>query len=208
MAQLLYVKVNPKADEASYSTRLAQAFLEAYENNHPEDEIVTLDLYRSDIPFLDVDVFSAWGKFEAHSQLTPLEQDKVHRMNELTDQFLAADKVVFSAPFWNLSFPPMMKAYIDTICVAGKTFKYTEAGPIGLVPDKPVLLIEARGGHYSDGPAADMEFSKKYLKTIMNFLGIQNFQHLLIEELSVDPNKAEDIYHQGVQAAKNLAQRF
>lgn len=208
MAQLLYVKVNPKVDEASYSTRLAKTFLDAYQSNHPEDEIITLDLYRSDIPFLDVDVFSAWGKFEVQSELTPQEQDKVKRMNELTDQFLAADKVVFSAPFWNLSFPPMMKAYIDTICVAGKTFKYTETGPIGLVPDKPVLLVEARGGHYSDGPGAEMEFSQKYLKTIMNFMGVQNFQHLLIEELSVDPNKAEDIYFNGAEEAKNLAQRF
>lgn len=208
MAQLLYVKVNPKADEASYSTRLALAFLKAYETHHPEDEIITLDLYRSDIPFLDVDVFSAWGKFAAQSDLTPQEQDKVKRMNELTDQFLTADKIVFSAPFWNLSFPPMMKAYIDTICVAGKTFKYTETGPIGLVPDKPVLVVEARGGHYSDGPAADMEFSQKYVKTIMNFMGIQNVQHLLIEELSVDPSMAEDIYLKGVEKGNNLAQRF
>lgn len=208
MALLLYVKVNPKADEASYSTRLAQTFLDEYRTAHPTDEIVTLDLYRDDIPFLDVDVFSAWGKFAAQSELTQQEQDKVRRMNELTDQFLAADKVVFSAPFWNLSFPPMMKAYIDTICVAGKTFKYTETGPIGLVEDKPVLFIEARGGHYSDGPAAQMEFSVKYLKTIMNFMGVQNFQHLLIEELAANPDKAEDIFQQGVVEAKSLAKRF
>ena len=208
MATVLYVKVNPKDDTASYSTRLAHAFLEAYRTSHPDDEVITLDLYRSDIPFLDVDVFSAWGKFASETELTPLEQEKVKRMNELTDQFLAADKVVFSAPFWNLSFPPMMKAYVDTICVAGKTFKYTETGPVGLAEDKPVLLVEARGGHYSDGPGAEMEFSVKYLKTIMNFIGIHNFQHLLIEDLSLDPMKAEDIFRGGAARAEELAERF
>lgn len=208
MAKLLYIKVNPKADEASYSTRLANAFLEAYCESNPSDEITTLDLYRADIPVLDVDVFSAWGKFAAHTDLTEQEQSKVKRMNELTDQFLDADKVVFSAPFWNLSFPPMMKAYIDNICVAGKTFEYTETGPVGLAEDKPVLLVEARGGRYSDGPNAQMEFSHKYLKTIMNFIGIRDVRHLLIEELSVDPGMAEDIYRKGVEEAKQLALRF
>lgn len=208
MAKLLYIKVNPKADEKSFSARLAKVFLDAYQQAHPEDTIELLDLYRADIPFLDVDVFSAWGKFASHEELTELEQSKVKRMNELTDQFLAADKVVIASPFWNLSYPPMMKAYIDTICVAGKTFKYTEKGPIGLVPDKPVLLIEARGGHYSSGPAAAMEFSEKYLRTIMNFMGVQQFQSLIMEELSVDPTKAEDILNAYAEKAKTLAPAF
>ena len=208
MSKLLYVKVNPKQDADSYSARLAGGFLEAYQESHPQDEIITLDLYKEDIPFLDVDVFSAWGKFAAESELSPTELEKVQRMNELTDQFLAVDKVVFSAPFWNLSFPPMMKAYLDTIVVAGKTFKYTEQGPVGLVPNKPVLLVEARGGHYSDGPAAAMEFSYSYLKTIMNFIGIQSFQHLLVEDLSVDPTKAEQLLEDALVRARELAPGF
>lgn len=205
MAKVLYVKANPKADEYSYSSRLANAFLEEYQKHHPEDEIVKLDLYKAEIPFLDVDVFSAWGKFASHDELTEIEKSKAEHMDQLTTQFLEADRVIFSAPFWNLSYPPMLKAYIDTICIAGKTFEYTEKGPVGLVPDKPVLLIEARGGIYSKGPGAEMENSQRYLKTIMNFMGIQNFTPFIIEGLHLDPTKAEDIYQEAEERVKKLA---
>ncbi|RSK53985.1 FMN-dependent NADH-azoreductase [Bacillus canaveralius] len=208
MAKVLYVKVNPKADEQSYSSRLANAFLEEYKTLHPEDEVEKLDLYKEEIPFLDVDVFSAWGKFASHDELTEVEREKAQHMDQLTNQFLEADKVIFSAPFWNLSFPPMMKAYIDTICIAGKTFQYTEKGPVGLVPDKPVLLIEARGGIYSVGPAAEMEFSQKYLKTVMNFMGIQSFTPFIIEGLHLDPAKEELIYQEAEQKIKEMAAEF
>lgn len=208
MSTLLYIKINPKSDATSYSAQLAQVFLDAYTAAHSEDQVELLDLYRSDIPFLDVDVFSAWGKFASHDELTPTEIEKVQRMNELTDQFLRADKIVFSSPFWNLSFPPMMKAYIDTICVAGKTFKYTDHGPVGLVPDKPVLLIEARGGHYSSGPAEAMQFSEKYLRTIICFMGMKNFQSLVMEGLSIDPAASETILAEYADKARSLAASF
>src|SRR5690625_20552 len=111
---LLYVKVNPNSDEDSYSATLANTFIEAYQKNHPNDSIEKLDLYNEDIPFLDVDIFSAWGKFADHQELTSTELEKAQKMDELTNQFLKADKVLFATPFWNLSYPPMLKAYIDT----------------------------------------------------------------------------------------------
>ena len=184
----MYVKINPKNDELSVSSTLADHFLEKYRELHPDDEIELLSLYHANIPFLDVDVFRAWGKFAAHEELSSVELEKVQRMDELTNQFLEADKLIFSIPFWNLSYPPMFKAYIDTICIAGKTFHYTEQGPEGLVPDKPFLLIESRGGIYSEGPAADMEFSQRYLKTIMGFMGIKNITTVIAEGLDIDPN--------------------
>src|SRR5699024_3735453 len=70
---------------------------------------------------------------------------KVKRLEELSNQFVNADKYVFVTPFWNFSFPPVMKAYLDSVSVAGKTFKYTAEGPVGLLPDKKALHIQARG---------------------------------------------------------------
>ena len=66
---------------------------------------------------------------------------KIERLAEILDEFLSADKYVFVSPMWNLSFPPVLKAYIDAITVAGKTFKYTAEGPQGLLTDKKVLHI-------------------------------------------------------------------
>lgn len=208
MVNVLFVKVNPKADTESASTTLANYFLEQYKVNNPKDTIEKLDLYNEDIPFLDVDVFSAWGKFAEQKDLTDVETEKVARMDKLTNQFLQADKVIFAAPFWNLSYPPMLKAYIDTICISGKTFEYTEEGPVGLVEDKPVLIIETRGGFYSEGPTAEMEHSLSYLKTILGFIGIKSIHAVIAELLDVDDAHRE----KGLAGAKGqldeLVQEF
>lgn len=208
MAKVLYVKVNPKSDEQSRSSILANHFIEEYKQHHPEDTIEKLDLYKADIPFLDVDVFSAWGKFAAHEELTEAEMIKALRMDELTSQFLEADKLIFALPFWNLSYPPMFKAYIDTICIAGKTFHYTENGPEGLVPEKPLLLIESRGGIYSEGPAAEIENSQRYFKTIMGFMGLKNVTSVIAEGLDVDPNQTEAILGEAKQKLTEIAGDF
>jgi FMN-dependent NADH-azoreductase len=208
VGKLLYIKVNPKKDEDSVSATLANDFLTMYQKTKNDVTIEKLDLYNQDIPFLDVDVFSAWGKFASHDDLTEVEQEKVKRMDELTNQFLEADKIVISAPFWNLSYPPMFKAYIDTICIAGKTFKYTETGPVGLLQGKSVLLIESRGGIYSKGPAAELENSLRYLKTIMNFMGIQSFIPVIAEGLDIDENYREKAIQEARAQLKEISYKF
>ncbi len=101
-----------------------------------------------------------------------------------------------------------MKAYIDAICVAGKTFKYTEQGPIGLLTDKKALHIQARGGIYSEGPAADMEMGHRYLGIIMQFFGIPTFDGHFIEGHNQFPDKAMEIKEKGMEEAKNRARSF
>ncbi len=208
MAKILHVKINPKNDELAVSSTLANHFLDKYKKQNPEDEIELLDLYHANIPFLDVDVFSAWGKLANQQELTSIELGKVQRMNELTNQFIEADKLIFSIPFWNLSYPPLFKAYIDTICVAGKTYRYTEQGPEGLVQDKPLLLIESRGGIYSEGLAANMEFSQRYLKTIMGFMGITNITTVIAEGLDIDPNEKELIVNKARKSLDEMIEKF
>ncbi|WP_110112222.1 FMN-dependent NADH-azoreductase [Bacillus sp. CGMCC 1.16541] len=208
MANVLYVKVNPKTDEASFSARLANAFLDAYQTANPADTVTTLDVYNENIPFIDGDVLSAWGKAASGQELTAEETAKVTRMTELVDQFLAADKIVFSAPMWNFGFPPLMKAYIDNIAMAGKTFKYTENGPVGLAGDKKVVLLEARGGVYSEGPAAELEHTQSYLRAVMGFVGITDFQLVVSEGMAAAPSEAEAIYAKAEEEAKNVARNF
>lgn len=208
MTKLLYVKASPKEDEDSHSAQLANLFLDAYQQSNPSHQIEVLDLYNEDIPFLDVDVFSAWGKFTIQEELTSSELSKVERMDELTDQFLNADKIIVAAPFWNLGYPPMLKAYIDTICIADKTFKYTENGPVGLVPDKPFLIIETRGGFYSKGSAANLEYSQSYLKTIMRFMGINDLTSVIAEGLDFNPKKQDDIIHHAKEELIELSKTF
>ncbi|AGE24016.1 MULTISPECIES: FMN-dependent NADH-azoreductase [Geobacillus] len=211
MTKVLYITAHPHDDTQSYSMAVGKAFIDTYKQVHPDHEVIHLDLYKEYIPEIDVDVFSGWGKLrsgKSFEELSDEEKAKVGRMNELCEQFISADKYVFVTPMWNFSFPPVLKAYIDAVAVAGKTFKYTEQGPVGLLTDKKALHIQARGGFYSEGPAAEMEMGHRYLSVIMQFFGVPSFEGLFVEGHAAVPEKAEEIKANAIARAKDLAHTF
>ncbi|NHM32765.1 FMN-dependent NADH-azoreductase [Neobacillus terrae] len=211
MAKVLYITANPNDETQSFSMAAGKAFIETYKEVNSNDEIIHLDLFKEDIPQIDADVFSGWGKLRSGSafeELSDFEKAKVGRLAEISEQFVGADKFVFVTPFWNFSFPPVMKAYMDSVAVAGKTFKYTEQGPVGLLTDKKALHIQARGGIYSEGPAAEMEMGHRYLSIMMQFFGVPSFEGLFIEGQAAMPEKAQEIKENGIARAKDLAQTF
>jgi FMN-dependent NADH-azoreductase len=92
----------------------------------------------------------------------------------ILDEFLGADVVVIGAPMYNFTLPSQLKAWIDRILVAGKTFRYTETGPAGLAGDKRVIIAVSRGGLYGpDAPAAAAEHLESYLKVVFGFIGVK-----------------------------------
>jgi FMN-dependent NADH-azoreductase len=101
------------------------------------------------------------------------------------DEFLAADVVVIGAPMYNFSVPSQLKAWIDRIAVAGKTFRYTESGPQGMVNGKRVIVVSSRGGVYSTGPAAGMDFQEAYLRTVFGFLGVTDIEFIRAEGVNL-----------------------
>ncbi|WP_042455955.1 FMN-dependent NADH-azoreductase [Neobacillus dielmonensis] len=211
MAQVLYITAHPHDETQSYSMAVGKSFIETYKQVNPNDEIIHLDLYKENIPYIDADVFSGWGKLrsgQSFDELSAEEKAKVGRLNELSDQFVAADKYVFVTPLWNFSFPPIMKAYLDSVAVAGKTFKYTQEGPIGLLTGKKALHIQARGGFYSEGPAADLEMGHRYISIMMSFFGIPTLEGLFIEGHNAVPDKAEEIKANAIARAKDFAHTF
>jgi FMN-dependent NADH-azoreductase len=211
MSTVLYITAHPHDHETSFSLAVGKEFIEAYEQANPNDEIVNLDLYNMDIPSIDADVFSGWGKLRAGTefdQLSNEEKSKVGRLNELVDQFVAADKYVFVSPMWNFSFPPVLKAYIDSFCIAGKTFKYTATGPVGLLGDKKAVHIQASGGIYSSGPAASMESGHSYLKKITQFIGIPTLEGIFVEGMAMTPDQAQEIKGKAIERALETANSF
>jgi FMN-dependent NADH-azoreductase len=211
MTKVLYITAHPHDDTQSYSMAVGKAFIEEYKVINPDHEIVNVDLYQENIPHIDVDVFSGWGKLRSGKEFEELsseEKGKVGRLTELCDQFVSADKYIFVTPLWNFSFPPVMKAYIDSVAVAGKAFKYTEQGPVGLLSDKKALHIQARGGIYSEGAAAGMEMGHRYLDIIMQFFGVPSFEGLFVEGHAAMPDKAEDIKNNAIARAKDSAHTF
>ncbi|WP_274650816.1 FMN-dependent NADH-azoreductase [Paenibacillus humicola] len=211
MATVLYITAHPHDHTASYSMAVGKAFIDSYREAHPQDEVVHLDLYNAHIPAIDADVFSGWGKLRSGSEfeaLSDAEKAKVGRLNELVDQFAAADKYVFVSPMWNFSFPPVLKAYVDSFCIAGKTFRYTESGPVGLLTGKKALHIQASGGIYSEGPMTSFESGHSYLAKIMSFIGVPSFEGIFVEGMSYTPDKADSIKQAAIEIAGAAAKQF
>lgn len=206
MAKLLYITANPKSEETSYSLSVGRAFLDAYKAAHPGDEVTELDLYKAGVPQIDEHVFSGWGKLGGGTEFGALdaeEQAKVARLGELSDQFVAHDVFVFVTPVWNFLFPPIVKAYVDAICVAGKTFRYTEQGPIGLLPGRTAVHIQASGGILSNAPGND--FGGNYLQAVMGFVGITDVHRVYVEGMAQMPDKAEEFKAKAIAEAERIA---
>jgi len=107
------------------------------------------------------------------------------------DEFLAADMVVIGAPMYNFTLPTQLKAWIDRIVIAGRTFRYTASGPEGLVKGKRVIIALARGGFYNEGsPAAAFEHLETYLRGVFGFLGIVP-EFVAADGLNVSPEQRE-----------------
>ena len=106
--------------------------------------------------------------------------------SEVLEEFLAADVIVIGAPMYNFSIPSALKAWIDRVAVAGKTFHYAANGPEGLAKGKRVVIASSRGGIYSQGSAAQsFDFQEPYLRAVLGFLGITDVEFVRAEGVNV-----------------------
>jgi FMN-dependent NADH-azoreductase len=208
MTKLLVVQGNPKKVEESFSLRVADAFVAAYKESNPTAVVETVNLFATEVPEIDADVLSAWGKLAGGVEFTSLtadEQAKVGQMGQLLNQFVEADKIVFATPMFNFTFPGRVKSYLDTLCVAGTTFKYTENGPVGLLEGKKVVHIHGTGGIYSN---TNMAYGDAYLRQIMAFIGIKDVETIFVEGTAAMPEKAPEIEAAATEKAKEAGARF
>jgi FMN-dependent NADH-azoreductase len=200
MSKLLYIKANAKEEGQSRTFKISDSFIGEYQRLNPDDEIIVLDLYKEGIAPLPVGELD-----ELHVPAPGTGRD--HPILKYAFQFLEADKYVIAAPFWNLSIPAILKAYIDYVTVTGITFKYTATGAVGLCDGKAIHIV-ARGGDYTAEPGASFEMGDRYLKTIFSFLGITDFTTIAANGLDVIGNDVEAIVGEAISSAKEAAKRF
>lgn len=200
MAKVLYIKANAKPDNLSRTMRIANGFVEKYRKLHPEDEIVTLDLYQENIGFLQE------AQVMSHMELpSPDSQDPVLKY---AYQFRDADKYIIAAPFWNLSYPAILKAYIDYVTAVGITFKYTSQGAVGLLENKKAVYFVTRGGDYSTPPFSDFELGERYLRTILGFMGITDFTTFAADNMDRSSTDVDAVVAQYIDKAAQFAATF
>lgn len=110
--------------------------------------------------------------------------------------------------FWNLGVPSILKAYFDYITVKDISFKYTAEGPVGLLKNKSALYVSARGGKYDTEPMSNFEFGERYIKTILNFLGVVNYSAIFADGVDIMGADIKQIINTAVEKAAKLAEIF
>lgn len=200
MSKLLYIKANAKPEGVSRTFKISDAFIKEYGESHPQDEVITLDLYKENIKFLSIDdINSVFGPKD--------ESSKNHPILKYAYQFAEADKIVVAEPMWNLSIPAILKAYLDYVSVTGITFKYTAQGAVGLCKSKAVN-ISGRGGQYSTEETSMYEMGDRYLRTIFAFFGITDFETISADELDVQGKDTDVIIQKAINKAVDKAKIF
>lgn len=203
MPTVLIVKAHPLDAQKSYAVRALEEFQTRYASLHPEDQIEVVDVFEDQIPALDKSLLETMGAAKKGEVISPEQAKQLDRYNALTQQFLVADKIVVVNPLWNLNVPSQLVSWVNTINVAGLTFKYGPEGSIGLVKDKKLLHIQSNGGIYAgQDPAA------QYIKSIFEFLGFEDIYQVFIEGQSADPSQAQAIFEEAMAKIDKLLEIF
>lgn len=201
MSTVLYIKANPKDDKDSRTFRISNHFINVYQKTHPNDQIITLDLYKENIRFLT--------KEDIQTIFSPkTEESRNHPILKYTYQFAEADKYIFAFPMWNLNMPAILKAYFDYITVSGITFKYTEHGAIGLLNGKKALCVTTTGGEYLTPPMSDFEMGMRYIRTILKFMGVDDIKTVAAQRLDIIGEDVEKIISDALKEAEEAAKKF
>lgn len=185
--------------EHSNSTVLANAFAEQFAAQQ-DAQVVVRDLVSSPLPHLDANIIGAFASEE--SARTPEQQAIIDRSQALIDELEQADAVVLGLPMYNFSVPSQLKAYMDQVARAGITFKYTETGPQGLLTNKPVYVIAARGGMHA-GLESDSQTA--FIKTFFGFIGLHNVEFIYAEGLNMGDDAKADAFAQAKQVMEKVA---
>jgi FMN-dependent NADH-azoreductase len=200
---VLVVKANNRPATEGVSSKMYEVFMNEIGS---DANVKTFDVFKEDMPYFGQDFFEAMQKSAQSEPMNDLEQRVLTASAKAMDAFMDADVVVFAFPLWNLTIPAALQTFIDYINRAGMTFKYTENGPVGLVPEKKVIILNARGGVYSTPEMAPAEMSVSYIRNIMNFFGIQDIKEVIIEGHAVAPDRAPEIIAEGLERVKEAAQ--
>jgi len=195
MSNILYVTSSPRG-EASYSNQTAQRVVDDLRGNCPNAKVTVRDLARDPLPHIDQDFIDATRS--ADGPRTGRQHAILARSDALVDELLAADVIVIAAAMVNFSAPSTLKSWIDYIARAGRTFKYTEAGPQGLATGKRVVIVAATGGIYSGGNYAAFDFQLPWLKAVLGFLGMTDVEVIRVEGTAFGPETADKAVASGV----------
>jgi len=167
----------------SVSRHLSAALVEQWRRADPSIRVQYRDLAADPLAHLDSEILEAQ---RVGAALLSDWQRREHALSEaLIEEFMVADVIIVGAPMYNFAISSQLKAWIDRIVRAGRTFRYTETGPIGLAAGKRVVIISSRGGIYATPEKSALDFQEAYLRLIFGFIGITDISIIRAEGLAM-----------------------
>jgi FMN-dependent NADH-azoreductase len=188
MSTLLHIDSSARSG-GSISRELTASFAQQWQAKNPGGKVIHRDLAANALPHLSESLLSAY--FTPADARSAEQAEVIKQSDALVDELLAADTIVIGVPMYNFAPPSTLKAWIDHVFRAGRTFKYTETGPVGLVTGKKAIIILSRGGKYSEGPMEALDFQGKYLKSALGFIGITDVELVVAEGVSMGEEAAK-----------------
>ena len=188
---ILHIDASPLGS-ASISRQLTAAVVEKLTRDHPYAEVVHRDLVDSPLSHLSGELLQVLRPAPGVTPPSgPTLRAEADQTDKLIAELLGADVLVIGAPMYNFSIPSQLKAWIDRVAQAGRTFRYTSEGPQGLAVGKKVVVVSTRGGVYA-GTAyeAAMDHQESYLRTILNFLGMTDVTFVRAEGIAMKKDEA------------------
>jgi FMN-dependent NADH-azoreductase len=186
--------------ENGNSSQLTRRFIDRWQAAHPEGRVIVRDLQRDPLPHLDAGRIGAL--FSKPEGRTPEQQAIVDVSDALIAELKSADVIVIGLPLYNFGIPSTLKAYFDHIARAGVSFRYTAKGPEGLIGDRKVYVLAARGGFYQGTPA---DTQTPYVTNFLNLLGIEDIEFVYAEGLNVSSEVKERAMQNAGAAVDRLA---
>jgi len=193
MTKILQIDTSPLG-AGSVSRQLTAGVVAHLTEGSPEAVVVHRDLIANPVSHLGAELLQVMrptpGSVPTDSPTTRAEAAQTE---ELLSEFLAADVVVIGAPMFNFSIPSQLKAWIDRIVQAGRTFRYTPEGPVGLAGGRKVIIVSSRGGVYSGTPyEAALDHQEAYLRAVFNFIGVTEVSYVRAEGVAISPEKRRE----------------
>jgi FMN-dependent NADH-azoreductase len=187
---------------ASASRQLTDRIVGSYRAAQPDIEVIRRDLDAEPLPHLNSKMLAGMAPDAAAD---PVTRTELGRGFQALDEFLKADIVVIGAPMYNFSISSQLKAWIDRLMVAGKTFTYTAEGPKGLAGGKKVIIASSRGGMYAPGSTqAMMDFQETYLGAVLRFMGVEDVTFIRAEGIAISPEQRDASLKKALETAALL----
>jgi len=179
MPTLLQIDSSPRS--VSVSSELTKEFADAWKAKHTGGTHIHINTSTAALPYVDEALIGAY--YTPEDKLTPEQKQHIALSDKLVAEFVAADTIVIGLPMWNFGVPASFKAWIDLVVRRGKTFRYGESGPVGLLnADTKVVVISARGGYYTgDSPSKAFDQQEPYIRTVLGFVGLKNIHFIHAE---------------------------